>query len=133
MTSLRKKKKRLLLLLLGLFTSRAGWVCDQPVGDRVGRCRTCNRLALGSGFTGQLPVGWVAASGEAETCQKPPKTAEKCEISPDPAKIQWDLAGSSKDFTKTNASSPKSCQESLDLVFWLPKFAKSCWKTRRKA
>ena len=55
------------------------------------------------------------------------------EISLDPSKIQCNLARSGRDFAKSDAFSPKSCWESPDLVFWLPKYAKSCWKTHQKA
>ena len=79
-------------------------------------------------------VGWDRFRVKLKPTENHWKSARSHRISPNPTKIQWDLAEFGRDFFKFDDFSPKSCWESLDLLylcriwlFWLTKFVKSSW------
>ena len=114
---------------VGVSTGRAGRVCAQPanrpVEDRVADSQPATDPLRGSVFAGRFAGGCHRFRVRPKPDGKLRKTAKIGEISPDPAKFR-------EDFVKSDYFSPKSCRESLDLVylcriylFWSPKSTKS--------
>ena len=116
----------------GVHESGGSGLCPtrKPTRKRSGsKFLTRNRPVKRVRFRGSVFRRVASVSGEVETRRKTQKKQPKSAISR-PIRPRSD-----EDFVKSDYFSPKSCRESLDLVylcriwlFWLPKSAKSSWK-----
>ena len=126
----------LIVIIKAVHGSGGSGLClthNWPTGDWVGRCPTRNRTAGDRVLRVGFPLGEHCFRVKLKPTRNHWKKGENQRDLSQSIQDLMQSSRSSKDFAKSDAFSHKLCRESPDLVFWSPKSAKSCWKTRRKA